>query len=95
MGEQNVKILQNIRAAMSDAAKVLIVDAFIPEGNEPHFGEILDLETLVLPSGLERTESQFRALFSEPRFHLNHIIRILSPASIVEAVKNVDRMNKN
>lgn len=87
--EQNVKILQNIRAAMPDAAKILIVDAVIPEDNEPHFGKILDLEMLVSPGGVERTESEFRALLSEAGFRLNRIIPTHSPVNIVEAVKDL------
>jgi hypothetical protein len=87
--EQNVKILKNIRAAMPDAAKVLIVDAVIPEDNEPHFGKILDLEMLISPGGVERTESEFRALLSKAGFRLNRIIPTLSPVNIVEAVKDV------
>jgi hypothetical protein len=93
--EQNVKILQNIRAAMPDAAKVLIVDAVIPEDNEPHFGKILDLEMLVSPGGVERTEGEFRALLSKAGFRLNRIIPTRSPVNIVEAVKDFNLINKN
>lgn len=84
--EQNVKILQNIRAAMPQNAKVLIVDAVISEDNEPHFGKILDLEMLVSPGGVERTESEFRALLSKAGFRLNRIFPTRSPVNIVEAV---------
>ncbi|CAA9423363.1 MAG: O-demethylpuromycin-O-methyltransferase [uncultured Pyrinomonadaceae bacterium] len=87
--ERNVKILKNIRAAMPDGAKILIVDAVIPEDNEQHFGKILDLEMLVSPGGLERTESQFRTLLTEAGFRLTRIIPTRSPVSIVEAVKAI------
>lgn len=87
--EQNVEILRNIGAAMPDKSKVLIVDAVIPEDNEPHFGKILDLEMLVSPGGVERTESEFRALLDSAGFRLNRIVSTRSPVSIVEAVKAV------
>jgi hypothetical protein len=81
------KILQNIRAAMPEDGKVLIVDAVLPTGNEPHFGKILDLEMLVSPGGIERTESEFRQLLDSAGFRLNRIVPTRSPVSIVEAVK--------
>lgn len=87
--ERNVKILENIRAAMPEDAKILIVDAVIPEDNEPHFGKILDLEMLVSPGGVERTESEFRALLSKAGFRLKRIVPTRSPVSIIEAVKDI------
>ncbi|HYJ90204.1 MAG TPA: methyltransferase, partial [Pyrinomonadaceae bacterium] len=81
------KILQNIRSSMPNDAKVLIIDAVIPEGNEPHFGKILDLEMLLSPGGVERTPTEFAELLADSGFRLTQIIPTPSPVSIVEAVK--------
>jgi hypothetical protein len=80
-------ILQNIRANMPDDGRVLIIEAVIPEGNEPHFGKIIDLEMLMSPGGVERTPTEFRELLEESGFRLNRIIPTMGPMSIIEAVK--------
>lgn len=85
--EQNIIILKNIRASMPDGGKILIVDTVIPGGNEPHFGKILDMEMLVSPGGVERTESEFRELLAASGLRLNRIVPTKSLVSIVEAVK--------
>lgn len=85
--EQNTMILKNIRSSMPDDSKILIIDAVIPEGNEPNFGKIVDLEMLVSVNGIERTEGEFRALLAASGLRLNRIIPTKSAESIVEAVK--------
>jgi hypothetical protein len=72
---------------MPDDAKVLIIDAVVPEGNEPHFSKIIDLEMLIAPGGVERTPSEFNELLINSGFKLNRIIPTPGMMSIVEAVK--------
>ena len=79
-------ILRNIRENMPDDGKVLIIEAVVPEGNEPHFGKIGDLEMLVSPGGVERTAAEFQQLLADSGFRLNRIIPTMGPMSIIEAV---------
>ena len=81
------KILRNIRAVMPDGTRVLIIDAVIPEGNEPHFGKVIDLEMLMSPGGVEQTATEFKELLERSGFVLNRIIETPSLINIVEAVK--------
>jgi O-methyltransferase domain len=60
--ERAAKILENVRAAANPRARVLILDALIPQGNEPHGSKWLDLLMLVLSGGRERTEEEWRRL---------------------------------
>jgi len=85
--DKNQKILGNIRAIMPDDAKVLIIDVVVPEGNEPHFGKIIDLEMLMAPGGVERTPSEFNELLVNSGFKLNRIIQTPGMMSIIEAIK--------
>ena len=85
--DKNQKILGNIRANMPEDAKVLIIEAVVPEGNEPHFSKIIDLEMLIAPGGVERTPSEFEELLRNSGFKLNRIIQTPGMMSIVEAVK--------
>lgn len=85
--DTNEKILRNIRNAMPDDARVLLIDAVVPAGNEPHFSKILDLEMLMLPGGMERTAAEFESLLEKSGFKMTKIVPTASPVSIVEAVK--------
>jgi hypothetical protein len=77
-------ILRNVRGAIDPAGRLLVIEIVIPEGNEPSFGKLLDLEMLAIPGGLERTEQEFRELFAASGFELTAVIPTRSPVSIVE-----------
>jgi O-methyltransferase domain len=81
-------ILRNCRNALGGkpGAKVILVESVLPEGNEPHFGKILDVEMFVLPGGRERTEKEFRALFEAAGLRLNRIVPTKAPLWVVEGV---------
>jgi hypothetical protein len=81
------KILRNIRENMADDSKVLIIEAVVPEGNEPHFVKIIDLEMLLSPGGVERTRSEYEQLLADSGLKLNRIIPTQGAMSIIEAVK--------
>lgn len=85
--EQCVTILKNIYSAMNENGKVLIVEVVVPTGNEPHFSKIMDLEMLVSPGGVERTDEEYKELLAAAGFCLTRIIPTKSPYSIVEGVK--------
>jgi hypothetical protein len=55
-------VLRNIRRAARSRARVLVLDAVLPEGNEPHGNKWLDLLMLVLSGGRERDEAEWRYL---------------------------------
>jgi hypothetical protein len=46
----------------------------------------MDLEMLVLPGGMERTEEEFRELFAASGFKLERIIPTPALQSIIEGV---------
>jgi hypothetical protein len=86
--ERSIAILKNIHSAMNGDGKVLIVETVVPEGNEPHYSKLLDLEMLVSPGGAERTAAEYRELLARAGFELKRIIPTRSPFSIIEAVKS-------
>ena len=85
--ERALTILGNVRRALQGvpSGRVLVVDSVLPEGPEPHFGKMLDLEMLALPGGQERTESEFRALFEKAGFRLARVVPTTMPKSVLEA----------
>jgi hypothetical protein len=86
--EPAVKILSNCRKALDgvNGGRLLLVDAVLAPGNEPHFAKIIDIEMLLLPGGAERTAEQFRSLLSRAGFRLTQITPTKSPLSVIEAV---------
>lgn len=85
--ERAVKILKNINSAAPDEGRLLLVEMVVPEDNGPHFSKIQDLEMLVSPGGVERTETEYRDLLAQAGFELRRIIPTKSPLSIIEAFK--------
>jgi hypothetical protein len=58
-------ILRTVRACAPQAARVLVIDAVVPPGNERHGAKWLDLLMLALFGGRERDEAQWRALLAD------------------------------
>jgi hypothetical protein len=64
-----------------------VVEAIVPEGNEPSFAKLIDLEMMHATSGgVQRTEKEFVRLFAETGFSLRRIVPTASMASVIEAV---------
>ena len=85
--ERAVKILKNCHSVMKDGGRLLLVETVVPEGNEPSFAKMMDLQMLVMTGGRERTESQYRDLFAAGGFRLTRVIPTESPMSIIEGRK--------
>jgi hypothetical protein len=86
--KQCVQILGNCAKAMKSDSKLLILDAVIPEGNEPHPGKMMDINMLAMTGGRERTEKEFAVMLGEATLKLSRVIPTQSPMfSIVEVVK--------
>ena len=84
--EQCVTILKNCRSAMKKGGIVLVVEEVIPEGNAPSLGKLIDLQMLMLLTGCERTEAEYRALFDKAGLKLTRIIPTMSPFSVIEGI---------
>jgi hypothetical protein len=83
--ERAITILNNIRNQVQPNGKVIIVDAVVPENNEPDFSKFFDLNMLVMTGGKERTEKEFAQLLNAAGFKLRRVIPMKVPASIIEA----------
>jgi O-methyltransferase len=66
--ERAAAILKTVRAAAPPYARLLVLDAVVPPGNDPGSGKWLDLLMLALLGGRERNEEQWRALLHEGGF---------------------------
>ncbi|MEU5691377.1 methyltransferase [Actinosynnema sp. NPDC020468] len=78
-------VLSHCRRALNPGGRVLVVDAVLPPGDEPHQGKALDLMMMASLSGKERTEDDFRALFAAAGLELTRVIPTPTVLSVVEA----------
>jgi O-methyltransferase domain len=70
--ERAVAILRTIRKTAADDSRLLILDAVIPPGNDPHGAKWLDLLMLAI-GGKERTEAEWRVLLERSGFRIDDI----------------------
>ncbi len=85
--ERAVAILRGCRAAMGERGRLLVIEHVLPPGNAPSWGNLLDLQMLVLtPGGRERDEAGFRVLFALAGLRLERIIPAGPTASLIEVV---------
>lgn len=78
-------ILGHIRRQIPETGKLLLAEAVIPARNEPHFSKFLDLEMLVVTTGKERTEREWRGLLAGAGFRLDRVVPTVSMACVLEA----------
>ena len=85
--EHAVKILRNIRKALAGRkhGRLLIVDAVLPEGSDPHPAKLLDLAMLTIPGGRERTEPEWHELCAKGGFKISRIVPTRVGKSVIEA----------
>jgi hypothetical protein len=66
--ESAAAILRTIRSACSARGRLLVLDAVVPAGNDPHAAKWLDLLVLAIARGRERDEAEWRALLEAADF---------------------------
>jgi hypothetical protein len=83
---QSIRILRTVRGAMSDDAKLLLIERVLPPGGEPAIGKMVDVTMMVLTGGLERTEAEYRTLLEAAGFTLRAVHFTHAANSVIEAV---------
>ncbi len=81
-----VKLLRLCRDVIPADGRLLVVDAVIPPGNEPHPAKIVDMVMMGVLTGRERTEEEFAALLTAAGFALSRVIPTYSMLAIVEGL---------
>jgi len=80
-------ILTNVRRACTKrGARLLVIEPVIPPLNEWDFGKLMDIEMMVNVGGRERTEPEWRDLFTSAGFMLSAIHDTTPPVWILEGV---------
>lgn len=89
--EDSIKILANCNKAMEKGGKVLIVDKVIQDGDKSQLAKFGDLNMMVITSGRERTEEEFKFILEKSGFNFSRVIPLKSPLHydmcIIEGIK--------
>ncbi len=83
--DQCLQILRHCRRVIPQHGRLLIVECVVPVGNDPSPAKDFDLLMMTFPGGMERTESEFRALFRQAGFELTSITPTSTMVSVLEA----------
>jgi hypothetical protein len=62
--ERATAILRAVRARLGRAGRLLVLEALLPPGDETHIGKLLDLHSLVLVAGPDRTRTDYERLLA-------------------------------
>lgn len=78
-------ILRNVRTAIAEGGKLVLLEMVLPERASSFIGHMLDLEMLLMLRGRERTRAQYSELLAGAGFQLTRVIPTVSPLSVIEA----------
>jgi hypothetical protein len=84
--ERALRVLRNCRAALNPRGRVLLGEAVLPSGPEPSTAKLIDVEMLVMGSGRQRSESEYRDLLRHAGLQLSGIGPVSPLYSVIEAV---------
>jgi O-methyltransferase domain len=81
-----LKILTACRRAMTEHARLLVIDAVVPPGNDPHPSKLYDIAMMATFQGKERTKAEFVDLLTAAGFTLRSVSQTPGTLSVLEAL---------
>jgi SAM-dependent methyltransferase len=85
-------ILRTCRAAMSEGARLVVIEVIVPRSARPSPARVHDLEMLVFtPGGRERTAAEYRTLLSAAGLRVRRTVTTGTPVSLIEAAPSPAR----
>jgi hypothetical protein len=83
---QALRILRNVRRAMTADARLLLIERVLPPDGEPAVGKMVDVTMMVLTGGMERTAAEYRSLLEAAGFTLRGVHFTHATNSVLEAM---------
>jgi O-methyltransferase domain/Dimerisation domain len=77
--------LRGLRAAMPPDARLLVIEAVLADGDDFHWGKLIDIEMMCTTGGRERTAREWRDLLAKAGFRVAGITPATPPQSVIEA----------
>lgn len=82
--DQAVAILRRVAEALDPAARLLIIENILPDGDQAHPGKFVDLEMMLIARGRERHAAEFAVLLAKAGLVAGRQIETAVPASLLE-----------
>lgn len=83
-----VAILEAIQRAAPSHAKLLLIEAIVPDAPGPDWSKMLDIHMLALLGGRQRTRQEYETLLNQAGFLLQREVDTHAGISILAAVKS-------
>ena len=83
---ESLRILKRSREPLAPGGRLVVIETVVPEDDRPEMVHLMDLNMLVMTGGLERTQSEYRALFEAAGYRLARALPTAGPFSVLEAV---------
>ena len=83
--ERALKILKNCRRAVDGDARLLLLEAVMAPHGHPSAASLADVNMMVLLTGRERTEGEFRSLLAQAGFELVRVAPLSERRRLLEA----------
>ncbi|CAM5732077.1 Hydroxyneurosporene-O-methyltransferase OS=Streptomyces fumanus OX=67302 GN=GCM10018772_39400 PE=4 SV=1 [Streptomyces fumanus] len=74
--EQSVRALRRMRESIRPGGRVIVLERIVPPGNEPGLARMLDLTMMLMNGGKERTEQEWRDLFTASGFRFTRAVEM-------------------
>jgi len=88
--EPCINLLKNIHRAMSNTARIVVVEMIVSDDNRPELAKLLDIQMLAcMRGGKERTREEFHRILEKSGFQVTRIIPTIAPISLIEAKKSI------
>jgi hypothetical protein len=89
--EVGSRILQNVRRALPDDGRILVIDRVFPSPDDPSHALVafLDLWFLVMEGGRIRTRTEYERLLARAGFGTVRVVPMASEFSVIEAMPTV------
>ncbi len=83
--EPSEAALRGLRATMPAGARLLVIEAIPADGDDFHWGKLIDIEVMCTTDGRERTAREWSALLTKTGFRVTSITPATPPQSVIEA----------
>jgi hypothetical protein len=80
-----ISLLRRVAEAMKPDARLLVIEAVLPDGDEPHPAKLLNVLISTLHGGCERTEAEFAALLDCAGLELTTVVPANPMVAVVHA----------
>lgn len=87
--QQSVDLLKKVSLIIKDKGKLIVIEMVVPDKNIPSYSKFNDLGMMLLSStGRERTEHEFKEIFSEAGLQITQIVPLRMGLCIIEGIGN-------